>query len=479
VGAPRRPRSVPCRDSPRPHGPPLDPSDSTAPQGRPPPAAGWSIPALTVLLGDVAPAGAAVRVAGIVVLLLLAGAAALAEAAAFGNAPAGKDAPARAGALRARGRPSLVALLLLNALALAGAGLLAAPLATAGARATGVATAPALIVLAVLLAVAWLALGVAVPRALAARGAGAHAALAAIAPLVRALRPLATALAGALDRVHARPRPPAEPISADDVRSMAGGNGDDELYGEEEAALIHSILEFGETTVREVMVGRVDIVALPITATLDDALGLVRQSGHSRLPLYAGDLDEIRGIVHAKDLLPLAGPDRKTNGDVDWQTLARRARFVPPGRNLDDLLSDLRLHRTHIAIVVDEYGGTLGLVSLEDLLEEVVGEIRDELDEPDDEPRLVPAGPDTFSADARLHLDDFFEGLGMKVDTDAFGFETVGGLVFHLAGAVPDEGDEVTFQNLLIRVETLDANRIREVRVQVGPATPDAGHRGQ
>jgi CBS domain containing-hemolysin-like protein len=114
---------------------------------------------------------------------------------------------------------------------------------------------------------------------------------------------------------------------------------------------------------------------------------------------------------------------------------------------------------------VDEYGRTLGLVTLEDLLEEVVGEIRDELDDPEDEPRLKPIGPDTFLADARLDLDDFFAALDMEVDTDDFGFETLGGLVFHLAGTVPEEGDEVAYKHLLLRVETLDANRIREVTV--------------
>jgi CBS domain containing-hemolysin-like protein len=433
--------------------------------------------ALVPLIADVTPAGAALLLAAALALLGFGAAASLVEASLFGPAPpdgkAARSLPARAAWLADRCRPSLVALLLLQVVALVGAALLTVPVARAVAGAAGVADSVALLTAAALATVLWVALGVVVPRAMATRDRPVDAAVAAVYPAVRLVLPVAVVLAGLLDRARARPRQPAEPISAEDVRSMAGGDDADEPFGEEEAALIHSILEFGETTVREVMVGRVDMIALPVTASFDDALTLIRESGHSRIPLYGDNLDDIRGVLHAKDLLPLAGPRRPEDGAVDWQAVARRARFVPPGRNLDALLADLRLHRTHLAIVVDEYGGTLGIVTLEDLLEEVVGEIRDELDEPEDEPRLVPDGPDSFRADARLDLDDFFEALGMEVDTDEFAFETVGGLVFHLAGAVPVEGHEVTFEHLQLRVESLEANRIREVRVRVGAAPAD------
>jgi CBS domain containing-hemolysin-like protein len=421
------------------------------------------------VLADIAPADVAARLVAIGALLAVAAALALTEAAVFGAKteashvdPEETPTGARVAWLRSRRRPALVALLLLNALTLVAAALIAVPLLRGVGDATG---ASEMVLFALLIAVGagvWLSAGIAAPRS---RGAaGVRAAVRFVQPLVRAILPVASFLARAIDRVQSRPRGPVEPISAEDVRSMAGAP-EEEPIGEEEAALIHSIMEFGDTTVREVMVGRMDMVALPDSASLDDALALIREAGHSRYPLYGRDLDDIRGVVYAKDLLPLAVPDRGDNGPVDWPRIARSARFVPPGRNLDDLLADFQAQRTHLAIVVDEYGGTLGLVTLEDLLEEVVGEIRDELDEPEDEPRLLETGPDTFRADARLDLDEFFDALGMEVDTDAFGFETLGGLVFHLAGAVPAEGHEVTFEHLRLRVETLDANRIREVTI--------------
>jgi putative hemolysin len=447
----------------------LDPSTCPAPGGRPPPATAWLVVGLTPVLADIAPVDVAVRLVAIGALLAVAAALALTEAAVLGarDEPshlADEETPtgARVSWLRRRRRPALVALLLLNALAIVSAALVALPLIRAVATGTGVGAAVVVGALIVLGCAAWLAAGVAAPRS---RGkARAAAAVRLTLPLVRAVLPLASRLERGLVRVQSRPRGPVEPISAEDVRSMAGA-AEEEPIGEEEAALIHSIMEFGDTTVREVMVGRMDMVALPDSATLDDALALIRDAGHSRYPLFGRDLDDIRGVVYAKDLLPLAVPDRGENGPVAWDRIARRARFVPPGRNLDDLLADFQAQRTHLAIVVDEYGGTLGLVTLEDLLEEVVGEIRDELDEPEDEPHLLEVGPDTFRADARLDLDEFFDALGMEVDTDDFGFETLGGLVFHLAGAVPAEGHEVTFEHLRLRVETLDANRIREVTI--------------
>jgi CBS domain containing-hemolysin-like protein len=275
-----------------------------------------------------------------------------------------------------------------------------------------------------------------------------------------------------VDRVRSRRRPEAEPISVEDVQGLGEGEEAGEPMAEEEAALIHSIIEFSETTVREVMVGRPDMVALPSSSTLQEALSLIREAGHSRYPVYGDDLDDIRGVVYAKDLLPLSDGGHGLVAGFDLDRIARPARFAHPDRNLDDQLADFRAQRTHLAIVADESGSTLGLVTLEDLLEEVVGEIRDELDDPEDEPRLIPLGQGAYRADARLDLDDFFAALGIEIDTDMFAFETVGGLVFHLAGAVPDEGDEVTFDRLRLRVETLEANRIREVSVRVTRPAP-------
>jgi len=261
---------------------------------------------------------------------------------------------------------------------------------------------------------------------------------------------------------------PAERRPAEDLKTMADvGEGQGSIE-EEERALIHSILEFGEITVREVMVSRLDVIALPETATLGEALALIRESGHSRFPLYRDHLDHVLGVVYAKDLLPYLGDDHDPAQRVDWAALARQPRFVPLSKTLDAMLADFQQHNTHMALVVDEYGGTAGIVTLEDLLEEVVGEIRDELDEPD-EALYRAVGPAAWRVEARIHLDDLAEALGVEIDTEAFDFETLGGLIFHLTGAVPAPGDEVRYGRLQLRVEDVEQNRIRDVLVTLLP----------
>ncbi len=447
----------------------MDPSSCTAADGRPPPAAAGPVVGLVPLLADIPAAEAAVRLVTLAALVGIAAALAITEALLVVRRAGEEERFAgdkRAAWLIERRRPALLAILLLNALALVGGALVAEPLLgqiMAGGSVGGDGWTLVLTVLVV--GVVWMIAGIAIPRSRATSGVWASAGLTIAYPLIRLVNPLASVLARTVSNLRVRTRGAVEAISAEDVRGIAGNGEEDEPIGEDEAALIHSILEFGDTTVREVMVSRMDMVALPETATLDQALSLIREQGHSRFPLYGRDLDEIKGVVYAKDLLPLAAPARTDDAPVEWARVARPARFVPPGRNLDDLLADFQSQRTHLAVVVDEYGSTLGLVTLEDLLEEVVGEIRDELDDPEDEPRLRSVGPGTYRADARLDLDDFFAALDMEVDTDEFSFETLGGLVFHLAGTVPDEGDEVVFEQLVLRVETLDANRIREVTV--------------
>ena len=243
--------------------------------------------------------------------------------------------------------------------------------------------------------------------------------------------------------------------------------------GEQERALIHSIVEFGETTVRAVMVSRVDVQSLSADASLDDALDLIRESGHSRFPLFREHIDNVLGVVYAKDLLPTIEGDGAT---PDWEALARKPLFVPPGKTLDDMLTDFQQSSTHMAIVVDEYGGTAGLVTLEDLLEEVVGEIRDELDHPDDDTLVHLVEPGVWRAEGRVDLDDLGEAAGVDLATDDFDFETLGGLILHLTGDIPAPGDEIDHAGLRFHVETVEDNRILGVRVErlPEPELPDA-----
>lgn len=284
--------------------------------------------------------------------------------------------------------------------------------------------------------------------------------------------PLSSVLARAMRFVHQRFKPrPLPPLSSEDLKTMAEIGEAHGTFEEEERELIHSIVEFGDTSARAIMISRLDIVALPVTATLSDALEAIRTSGHSRLPLYVDHLDNILGIIYAKDLLPYL-----KNGDaarrIDWTRLMRPPMFVPMGRKLDDLLKDFQRKKTHLAIVVDEYGGTAGMVTLEDVLEEVVGDIRDERDEAENDlyEKLDEA---RYRIDARIDLDDLNDLLDLTLDTESFDFETLGGLILHLTGDIPSQGEEVDYEQLRMWVESVENNRIRHVHVQVAPPPED------
>lgn len=291
--------------------------------------------------------------------------------------------------------------------------------------------------------------------------------------LVRLVAPLADLLARLATAVQDQFRPAADPLSSDDIKSMADVGEAQGSIGEQERALIHSIVEFGETTVRAVMVSRVDVRSLPTDATLDDALHLIRETGHSRFPLFREHIDNVLGVVYAKDLLPTIEGDGAT---PDWEALARKPLFVPPGKTLDDMLADFQQSSTHMAIVVDEYGGTAGLVTLEDLLEEVVGEIRDELDRPEDDRLIHDVEPGVFRAEARVDLDDVADAVGVELATGDFDFETLGGLILHLAGDIPAPGDYVDHAGMRLHVETVEENRIHDVRIErlPEPEIPEA-----
>ena len=254
-----------------------------------------------------------------------------------------------------------------------------------------------------------------------------------------------------------------EKLSPQDLKVMAEIGMAHGTIEEDEHVWINSILEFGDTPVRAIMINRLDITALSVRASLTEALALIRSSGHSRLPLYIGHLDNILGIVYAKDLLPHLTPGQNQT-QVDWSQLMRPPMFVPQNKKLDALLLDFQEKKTHLAIVVDEYGGTAGLVTLEDVLEEVVGDIQDEHDSTK-ESFVEHLHDNHYRVDARIDLDDLNTLLGLSLDTESFAFETLGGLVFHLAGDIPEEGYQVTFDRLHMIVDSVVNNRIGLVRV--------------
>ncbi len=448
------------------------------------PASSLALAALP--LADVlpSPTGLALQAGAFVVLLLLSALFSGSEVALFSitagerEALAGDEAPASARVVRLLGRPRrlLAAVLLLNTVVNVGAAILSATFTATLAGAYGWSTVVALSVNVVGVTFALLVVSEIAPKLIASRQPVrfAQRSTALVGPLVRVVAPVADLLAALASGVQARFRAEADALSSDDIKTMADVGEAQGSLEEEERALIHSIVEFGQTAVREVMVSRVDVTALSADATLGEALAMIRESGHSRFPLFQDHLDSVLGVVYAKDLLPHLGaaPDAAA---PDWAALARRPLFVPPAKPLDDMLADFQRTNTHMAIVVDEYGGTAGLVTLEDLLEEVVGEIRDELDRPEDETLVRAVGPGVWRAEARIDLDDLADEVGVDLDTAAFDFETLGGLVLHVAGDIPAAGDEVEFERLRLRVESVEDNRIGDVRVEVAPVPEPEG----
>ncbi len=232
----------------------------------------------------------------------------------------------------------------------------------------------------------------------------------------------------------------------------SSGNGDDELE------LISSIIEFGDTIVREVMMPRTDMVTLPASASTDHAVDVVLAEGRSRVPVTGDNVDDIVGVLYARDLLVLYdehSPPRQC-GDI-----AREAYFVPETKPIADLLREMQATQRHLAIVVDEFGGTAGLVTIEDLLEEIVGEIVDEYDT--EEPMVVPLEKGAFLVDARLDVDDLANVLGTEFPDEDW--DTVGGLILGLAGRVPKAGESFEYDGVLLTAEQVQGRRVALVRV--------------
>ena len=233
----------------------------------------------------------------------------------------------------------------------------------------------------------------------------------------------------------------------------------------QERTLIENVLHLRGKTVDDVMVPRVDIVAMPDDMTLDAALELARREGHSRYPVFQGQLDNIVGTIHVKDLFAFV--DRPS--DFRLETIQREPLLVAPQVPVLDLLLQMRNLRTHLALVVDEYGGIDGLVSFEDLVETIVGDIADEHDEPEGD-MLTRRTDGTVDVDARMAIEDFEEALGIALRNDErlAEIDTVGGLVFDLAGRVPIRGEVITHPSgIAFRVTEADARQIRRLRASL------------
>ena len=234
---------------------------------------------------------------------------------------------------------------------------------------------------------------------------------------------------------------------------------------EEEQKMLSGIISFGQTEVVEIMHSRVDITGIEYETTFNEVRKIIVKTGYSRIPVYGDDLDDVRGVLYVKDLLP-----HITKGDdFEWQALLRKPYFVPEHMMIDDLLKKFQKKKIHIAIVVDEYGATQGLISLEDILEEVVGEITDESD--DDEDRLYEKiGENTYIFDAKIHIGEFIRAIGYDEDafTDVEGHaETLAGLMMELKRDLPRRGDELQSHGVKFFIATMDGRRVDKVKVEV------------
>jgi len=251
-------------------------------------------------------------------------------------------------------------------------------------------------------------------------------------------------------------------INTEELKLIVERGGETGILEAEEEQMISAVIELGGRRIHEVMVPRTDMTALPVTATMEEVIDTFISEGHSRIPVYEKTMDVIVGVLYAKDLLPFL----KTGGPKpDLRKLLRAPLFAPESMSIDDLLHMLQGRRVHLAIVLDEYGGTAGMVTIEDLLEEIVGDIQDEYDT--EEPLTVRLSDDEVRIDGRASVDDMAELFDIELGDleDAEEYDTVGGLIYHRIGGVPKPGDTVEIKEygLTLTVEVTDGHRVGKV----------------
>ena len=285
-----------------------------------------------------------------------------------------------------------------------------------------------------------------------------------LAPLVS----LTTTISGFLVRLFGgRERPQTGLLSVEELKLLVETGSAQGQIEEAEKEMIHGVIELGDKQIHEVMIPRIGIKAVEVDDPIEEVLDLIVRAGHSRVPVYRENLDNIVGILYAKDMLPYLLPSAGAREPLEIRSLARPAAYVPETKRVDEMLTEMRSARRHIAIVVDEYGGTAGLVTIEDLVEEIVGEIQDEYDIEESlvEPIETDGDRRAFRVDGRVTMDDLrdlFE-LGDAEEPDEESFDTVGGLIISRVGRIPLVGTEVEFRGLTLRVLAADSRRVSKV----------------
>ncbi len=327
------------------------------------------------------------------------------------------------------------------------------------------------VIITMLIALASIIIGELVPKTLALSFAERFALVVArpIGWLDVGLRPvvwLVTTISGFLVRMlGGTQKPQAGYLSTEELKMLVESGSEQGGIEEDEKEMITGVIELADKKVHEVMVPRIGIRAVEVDDPLDAVLDVIIRAGHSRVPVYDDSLDNIVGILYAKDMLPYL----KQNGSapqIDIRALARTPVYVPETKAVDELLHEMQLAKRHIAIVVDEYGGTAGLITLEDVVEEIVGEIQDEYDveEPLTE-ELEADGQLTYRLDGRVSMDDLRDLFDMPDDeeSDEEAYDTIGGFIIHREGRIPLPGAELAFHEVQLRVEAADSRRVAKV----------------
>jgi putative hemolysin len=280
-------------------------------------------------------------------------------------------------------------------------------------------------------------------------------------------RPVVSALAAIVNRLGGNGGAEERPfVTAEELRTIVALSEERGTLEEDERDMIDSVMEFGDTLVRELMVPRVDMECFDSETTVGVAIDGVRELGFSRVPVYESDIDHVVGVLYAKDLLKF---DSEADRDKPIRGILRTPYFTPESKNAGELLRELKRRRTHIAVVVDEYGGTAGLVTLEDVIEEIVGEIRDEHDQ--EEPLFTVIDKNTLAADGMLRLDEL--GETMELAFEGEGVETLGGYLMDAFGRIPSEGEKIERDGVEFTIESVKDQRITGVRIVRSDA--DAG----
>ena len=251
-------------------------------------------------------------------------------------------------------------------------------------------------------------------------------------------------------------------LSEEEKARITADDDANEALDEEEREMIRSIFDLSDTTVDEIMVPRINVIAAEARSDLQAVLRIIREEGHSRIPIYKDTIDQITGILYVKDIFPWISEHNKTEWNLE--NIVKKCHYVPMGKKVKDLMKEFKLKHLHLAVIVDEYGGTAGIVTMEDILEEIVGDIQDEYDE--EEKEIVPIDGNVYFVDPHIDLRDLNDELNLGLDEDA-DYNTLSGLIYHECGDVPLEGTQIECGGVRINVIKMDNQRIEKVKLEV------------